>query len=123
MQNEPTVPSECEPRLLLVVGIWRSGTSLIHALLNRHPEVALMFEAEPLVLWPRGAVTSRSGNWPRRLEFYNQTFTRHNLPPELFRSTAPGRQGALALYWEYARSRGAMAVLFLVNAGKRLHAM
>lgn len=108
MQNEPTIPSECEPRLLFVVGIWRSGTSLVHALFNRHPEVALMYEAEPLVLWPRRMATIRPGNWPQRLEFYNQTFTRHDLQPERFTPKTPGPEGALALYREYARRRGAI---------------
>lgn len=87
--------------------MWRSGTSLVHALLNRHPQVALMYETEPLELWPRRASTGRSRDWPERLEFFNQTFTRHELKQEPFTSVPPGRDGALALYGEYARKRGA----------------
>lgn len=69
-----------------------------------------MYEAEPLVLWPRCMAIIRPGNWPTRLDFFNQTFARHNLQPALFRSTTPGREGALALYREYARARGAAII-------------
>jgi hypothetical protein len=108
MQNEPATLSEDKPRLLFIVGMWRSGTSLVHALLNRHPQVALMYETEPLELWPQRAPAGVVRDWPQRLEFFNQTFTRHNLQPELFASKPPGREGALELYREYARKRGAV---------------
>lgn len=106
MQSDEAIPPA--PRLLFIVGMWRSGTSLIHALLNRHPQVALMYEAEPLEMWPsrHGKIWSR--DWPRRLEFFNQTFTRHKLDEQSFASIPPGREGALALYREYARRRGAI---------------
>lgn len=107
MQNELATSSENAPRLLFIVGMWRSGTSLVHALLNRHPQVALMYEAEPFELWPRRSATSSGKDWPQRLEFFNQTFTRHNLKPESFSSKPPGCEGALALYSEYAHERGA----------------
>jgi hypothetical protein len=87
--------------------MWRSGTSLVHALLNRHPQVALMYEAEPLELWPRRAGFFPARDWPQRLEFYNQTFTRHKLDPQRFAAIPPGREDARALYREYARARGA----------------
>ena len=31
---------------LFIVASWRSGSSLLYALLNKHPQVALTFEAE-----------------------------------------------------------------------------
>jgi hypothetical protein len=107
MQNEPATSSEDKPRLLFIVGMWRSGTSLVHALLNRHPQVALMYETEPLELWPQRAAAGAQ-DWPQRLEFFNQTFTRHSLQQEPFASKPPGREGALELYREYAAKRGAM---------------
>lgn len=79
----------------------------MHALLNRHPQIALMYETEPLELWPGRTTDGASRDWPKRLEFFNQTFTRHNLEQEPFASKPPGREGALALYREYARKRGA----------------
>jgi hypothetical protein len=108
MQDQPATSSEGAPRLLFIVGMWRSGTSLIHALLNRHPEIALMYETEPLELWPNGAGLFGGRNWPQRLEFFNQTFTRHNLDERMFASYSPTRDGFLALYREYARARRAV---------------
>lgn len=108
MQNVPAIQPEQTPRLLFIVGMWRSGTSLVHALLNRHPQVALMYEAEPLELWPRGTGSLWTKGWTQRLEFFNQTFSRHDLQQEPFTSTPAGREGALALYREYARKRGAI---------------
>ena len=98
------------PRLLFIVGIWRSGTSLIHALINQHPQVALMYEAEPLELWPKHSSLFPKRNWQQRLEFYNETFTRHHLDPKKFASVAPGPEAALALYRAYARDRNAIVM-------------
>jgi len=66
-----------------------------------------MYETEPVELWPQGAGAARTKDWTQRLEFYNQTFSRHELQQEPFASIPPGREGALALYREYARKRGA----------------
>lgn len=110
MQDQPAVPSQNALRVLFVIGLWRSGTSLIHALLNRHPQVALMYEAEPMELWPRHPGLFRRKEWPQRLEFFNQTFTRHQLDPRTFVETLPGPAGAMALYREYARARGANVI-------------
>lgn len=81
----------------------------MHALLNRHPQVALLYEAEPLLLWPHPAAFP-SRDWPQRLEFFNQTFTRHKLDPQHFASITPGPEGALALYREYAHPRNAVII-------------
>ena len=107
MQHEPESLSQDAPRLLFVVGLWRSGTSLAHALLNRHPQIALLYEAEPLELWPRSGGLFPMRDWPRRLEFYNQTFTRHKLDPRRLASTPPGPDGVRMLYREYASGRNA----------------
>ncbi|HZT23644.1 MAG TPA: sulfotransferase, partial [Verrucomicrobiae bacterium] len=44
MQASPLSSS----RLLFVAGIFRSGTSLLYALLNQHPQIALMYECDVL---------------------------------------------------------------------------
>lgn len=74
----------------------------MHALLNRHPEITLMYEAEPLELWPGRHCLLIKDDWPKRLEFFNQTFTRHKLDGQKFRPTPAGPEGALALYRAYA---------------------
>ncbi|HEX3626757.1 MAG TPA: sulfotransferase [Verrucomicrobiae bacterium] len=64
---------------LFVVGIFRSGTSLLYALLNQHPQVALMYECD---VWnfPRPFSDLRfRHDWRERLEFYTNTLSRHHL--------------------------------------------
>ncbi len=93
-------------KLVFMVGLWRSGTSLLHALLNHHPEIALMYEAELLDLWPDGTGMG-SGDWPQRLEFYNQTLTRHQIRAETLTQPQPGPEAAIQLYRQFGLSRGA----------------
>lgn len=64
---------------VFVVGPLRSGTSLLYALLNQHPEIALMYECD---VWnfPRMFTDLRfRGDWKGRLEFYSRPFSRHRL--------------------------------------------
>lgn len=64
---------------VFVVGVLRSGTSLLYALLNQHPQVALMYECD---VWdfPEAFCGIRlKRNWLQRQEFYNQALSRHRL--------------------------------------------
>ncbi len=64
---------------VFVVGVLRSGTSLLYALLNQHPQVALMYECD---VWnfPEAFSGIRfKRDWLRRQEFYNQALSRHRL--------------------------------------------
>lgn len=64
---------------LFVVGIFRSGTSLLYALLNQHPQIALMYECD---VWnfPRFLSALRfRHDWRERLEFYTHALSRHRL--------------------------------------------
>src|SRR5271168_3122101 len=96
--------------LLFVVGLWRSGTSLVHALLNRHPRVRLMYEAEPFDLWPRKPEAIWPRDWPQRLEFYNQTISRHQLRAADLGVNVPGREAALGLYRAFGEQSGASVI-------------
>jgi len=65
-----------------VIGVFRSGTSLLSLILNQNPKVALMYECD---LWnfPRPLAKFRfRQNWAQRLEFYNQALSRHQLMPK-----------------------------------------
>ena len=101
------IASETNP--VFVVGIFRSGTSLLYALLNQHPQIALMFECNvfefPEVLSKRRF----NGNWLERQEFYNKALSRHRLifanrlaglenvrtPEDLYRVYGDGKQAQL----------------------------
>ena len=97
-------------KLLFVVGLWRSGTSLVHALLNQHPQVRLMYEAEPFDLWPRTAGAVWPADWPQRLEFFNQTLSRHQLSAAGLPLQVPAREAALGLYRAFGEQRGAAII-------------
>jgi len=64
---------------VLVVGVFRSGTSLLYSLLNQHPQIALMYECD---VWNFPGAFSGwrfKGEWLARQEFYNQALSRHRL--------------------------------------------
>lgn len=65
--------------MVVLVGIFRSGTSLLHTILNQHSQIALMFEAN---VWdfPNFASSLRmKHDWLKRQEFYTGVLSRHNL--------------------------------------------
>jgi hypothetical protein len=82
---DPMSSTEALPEVLLVVGVWRSGTSLLYALLNQHPQISIMYEGELALLWPlfrwRGA-----RQWLERWELWNQALSRHRLDATEFSS-------------------------------------
>jgi len=64
---------------VFVVGVLRSGTSLLYSLLNQHPQMAFMYECDA---WNFPELLSGArfrNNWLERQEFYNQALSRHRL--------------------------------------------
>jgi len=93
---------------LFVVGMFRSGTSLLYTLLNKHPQVALMYEGDLFRLQPFLWTLGAGRRWTR-CDFWNGVFHRHGLdPPEV----TSGNSGLLAaierVYREYACRKGAL---------------
>jgi hypothetical protein len=95
-----------KPKPVFVVGIIRSGTSLLYSLLNQHPDIALMYECD---IWdfPRMFSGMRfQRNWLERQEFYNSALSRHRLsvgdldkvrtPADLYQSFNRGKR---AIVW------------------------
>ena len=67
---------------VFVIGVFRSGTSLLCSLLNQNPKIALMYECD---VWnfPRPLLPLRfRHNWAERIEFYNQALSRHRMIEE-----------------------------------------
>jgi len=93
-----------------VVGMWRSGTSLLHTLLSRHPQIALLYEAEPFDLWPAHASAKWNSDWVRRQEFFNQMLTRHRLRPEQLATSLNARDASLGLYQAFGRDKNARVI-------------
>ena len=93
---------------IFVVGIFRSGTSLLYALLNQHPRIALMFECNVLDFPEAFSRRRFKRNWLERQEFYNAALSRHRLtfanrlsglehvrtPEDLYRTYSDGKQAA-----------------------------
>jgi Sulfotransferase family len=93
---------------VFLIGFFRSGTSLLHAILNQHSQVALMYECN---VWDFPEFLSQKRfrhNWLERLEFLNQALSRHRLifggsqrglenvqtPEELYRTFAERKSPA-----------------------------
>ena len=91
-----------------MIGLWRSGTSLLYALLNKHPQIGLLFEGDLFLLkpmfWLSGAKSSRLARW----ELRNGAPTRNGIDVARITSNASRlKTTMLAAYEEYARQKGA----------------
>ncbi|MGO9124297.1 MAG: sulfotransferase family protein [Terriglobales bacterium] len=93
---------------VFVVGMWRSGTSLFYALLNQHPEIALMYEGDLLLLRPVFWLPGAGSRWAARWQFWNQALTRHKIEMDrLAPSSSSFRHSLEAAYREPALRKGA----------------
>jgi hypothetical protein len=93
---------------LFLVGIWRSGTSLLYTLMNQHPEIALLYEADLPMLRPLFFLGRHKAEWLARWDFWNDSLKRHRIAVENIEPQSATVQGATAAaYREFAVSRGA----------------
>jgi hypothetical protein len=102
--------SQPPSKLIFVVGVWRSGTSLLHAFLHNHPRIALLYEAEPLTLFPRATRAVWPHDWTTRLEFFNQTFSRHRLDAAALPGKKSARESMLGLFQTWAARKDAVVM-------------
>ncbi len=104
-----TVATEQAPGPLFVISMWRSGSSLLYALLNKHPQVGLMYEADLMLLRPTFLRPGRFCDWAQRWQFWDKVFTRHGLNAEDFGQDISDFPTAFAaVHKEYARRKGAL---------------
>lgn len=66
---------------LFVVGVWRSGTTLLYALLNQHPDIRLFYEGDLAILWPMFRIPYGRKSWVEKWEYWNAGVSRHGLDP------------------------------------------
>ena len=94
---------------LFVVGMWRSGTSLLYALLNKHPQIALMYEGDLFLLRPLFWIPGAGSRWLARWEFWNEALERHGLDAGRIPLNISCLQTAMErAYQEYAHQKGAL---------------
>src|SRR6267154_5888786 len=94
---------------LIVVGIWRSGTSLLYSLLNQNPQIALMYEADLYLLQPLFSRKGSSSDWLARWEFWNSALSRHKIDTKnLPAAAADFPSGARAVWKQYANGAAVM---------------
>ena len=67
---------------VFVVGVWRSGTTLLYSLLNQHPDLRLFYESDLPVLWPTFLFSGGRHAWREKWEYWNAGLSRHDLDPQ-----------------------------------------
>ena len=96
------------PGPLFVVGMWRSGTSLLYALLNQHPQIGLMYESDFFLLTTLFSLPRRNGTWIAKLDSWNGALTRHKIDTASLPGDVADMPGAFcAVAQQYAKKRGA----------------
>jgi hypothetical protein len=85
---------------LFVVGLWRSGTSLLYTLLNKHPEIALMYEADLPLLAPLFTNRGSKQDWLERWEFWNSALSRHRIDRQRIPANVPDLRSAAETAWK-----------------------
>ncbi|GHC10345.1 sulfotransferase family protein [Cerasicoccus arenae] len=96
------------PETLWALGAFRSGTTLLHSLLNAHPEVALIYELNLHDRYPRMPGPQPRSDWRKRWDLWNGSLSRADLPTG-FDPQPPANWGMAAqrLFSEYAGKTGA----------------
>lgn len=92
---------------IFVVGIWRSGTTLLYSLLNAHPDIRLFYESDLPVLWPMFRLPWERKSWVDKWEYWNAGVSRHDLDPSRLNSSVASLAEAFELAGrEYAAQQG-----------------
>jgi len=107
--SKPATGASLAPGPLFIVAMWRGGSSLLYALLNKHPQVALTFEAD---LWLLRSVFRKPPaycDWAARWELRYGALTRHGIVAnDLPREAANFPTAFTAFHQAYAIRKGAV---------------
>jgi len=94
---------------LFVLSVWRSGSSLLYALLNQHSKIELLYEGDLPRLHFFLFGRFRSGAWRERWEFWNQAPSRHGIAIESMPAKVSNAWEATRIvYQEVARRKQAV---------------
>jgi len=94
------MPVDTAPGPVFVVGMWRSGTSLLYTLLNQHPGIALMYEADLPLLRQLFRNAGSKPDWLERWEFWNSALTRHRIDRQQISNNVPDLRSAAEIVWK-----------------------
>jgi hypothetical protein len=96
------------PEPLFVIGVWRSGTTLLHTLLNQHPQIRLMYESDLPLLWPLFLIPRKNNSWLSKWELWNAAVSRHGIDTSQIPDACSGVSRAMrAVCQQYAGRKGA----------------
>ncbi len=93
-------PAQAATGPVFVVGMWRSGTSLLYTLLNQHPGIALMYEADLPLLRQLFRNDGSKSDWLERWEFWNSALTRHRIDRQQIPHSVPNLRTAAEMAWK-----------------------
>jgi len=94
------IPVSEAPGPVFVVGMWRSGTSLLYTLLNQHPGIALMYEADLPLLRQLFRNGGSKADWLERWEFWNSALSRHRIDRQQIPHNVPDIRSAAEIVWK-----------------------
>jgi len=101
--NMNSKSTEMKAGPVFVVGMWRSGTSLLYALLNLHPQIALMYEGDLPMLPGLFKNGKPKEDWVERWEFWNGALSRHQVDMDSVpRNVANMREAMEAVHSKHA---------------------
>lgn len=79
-------------------------------MLNQHPGMAVMYEAEPFGLFRLDPDSIFPEDWPVRLEFFNQAISRHRLDSAALPKKKPGADCLRAMFRAWAARKNAVVM-------------
>jgi hypothetical protein len=99
-KNQVSVPASDKAGPVFVIGMWRSGTSLLYTLLNQHPGIALMYEADLPLLRQLFRSNGSKADWLERWEFWNSALSRHRIDRKPIPHNVPDLRTAAEIAWK-----------------------